>query len=303
MILVGEVHGRGIAPCWLIFGDQRWPSANPARLGQRDGSELGIARNMSGKVALIKGLTGQDGAYLAQLLLDKGYVYHDVKRRSSSFNSGRIDRSYKDPHDAGAHFGLYYGALTNSTKIIRIIQATQATNETCAWVGLRLSFSPFSTKLGHIVSGECLARATHCQLGLHFCGLDNIEGAYEVVGDDGEVHLTCGFGDPAPSYTAQAEASFPGAEDLLNPATCPVDGLVPFVELAEGFGFVTSPHTGRDNPGDAAPGANCVAKVAPAIGTVDKDLAWILGQRIRARSAIIDAGRGAAISSTIAVSA
>ena len=80
---------------------------------------------MSEKVALITGVTGQDGAYLAQLLLDKGYVVHGVKRRSSSFNTGRIEGIYKDPHDAGARFHLHYGDLTDSTNLIRIIQETQ----------------------------------------------------------------------------------------------------------------------------------------------------------------------------------
>ncbi|MDO7844118.1 GDP-mannose 4,6-dehydratase [Sphingomonas immobilis] len=80
---------------------------------------------MSEKVALITGVTGQDGAYLAQLLLDKGYIVHGVKRRSSSFNTGRIESIYRDPHDAGARFHLHYGDLTDSTNLIRIIQETQ----------------------------------------------------------------------------------------------------------------------------------------------------------------------------------
>ncbi len=77
------------------------------------------------KTALITGVTGQDGAYLARLLLDKGYVVHGIKRRSSSFNTSRIDDLYVDPHDPDARFFLHYGDLTDSTNIIRVIQETQ----------------------------------------------------------------------------------------------------------------------------------------------------------------------------------
>ncbi|MFZ1937872.1 MAG: GDP-mannose 4,6-dehydratase [Terracidiphilus sp.] len=77
------------------------------------------------KVALITGVTGQDGAYLAELLLSKGYVVHGIKRRSSSFNSARIDHIYQDPHIPGAHFQIHYGDMTDSTNLIRIIQAVQ----------------------------------------------------------------------------------------------------------------------------------------------------------------------------------
>jgi len=79
----------------------------------------------TGKVALITGVTGQDGAYLARLLLQKGYVVHGIKRRSSSFNTGRIEDIYQDPHVEGARFHLHHGDLTDSTNIIRIIQQTQ----------------------------------------------------------------------------------------------------------------------------------------------------------------------------------
>jgi GDPmannose 4,6-dehydratase len=80
---------------------------------------------MSSKVALITGVTGQDGAYLAELLLDKGYLVHGVKRRSSSFNTGRIDHLYTDPHDESARFFLHYGDLTDATNLIRLIQEVQ----------------------------------------------------------------------------------------------------------------------------------------------------------------------------------
>src|ERR1051325_10342244 len=77
------------------------------------------------KVALITGITGQDGAYLAEFLLQKGYRVHGVKRRSSSFNTDRIDHLYQDQHEANVNFKLHYGDLTDSTNLIRIIQETQ----------------------------------------------------------------------------------------------------------------------------------------------------------------------------------
>lgn len=81
---------------------------------------------MSGKkIALITGVTGQDGAYLAQFLLEKGYVVHGVKRRSSSFNTARIEDLYQDPHVENAQFHLHYGDMTDSTNLIRIIQEVQ----------------------------------------------------------------------------------------------------------------------------------------------------------------------------------
>jgi GDPmannose 4,6-dehydratase len=77
------------------------------------------------KVALITGVTGQDGAYLAELLLGKGYIVHGVKRRASLFNTDRIDHLYQDPHVDNKNFILHYGDLTDSTNLIRIIQQTQ----------------------------------------------------------------------------------------------------------------------------------------------------------------------------------
>ena len=77
---------------------------------------------MADRVALVTGVTGQDGAYLAELLLSKGYVVHGVKRRSSSFNSGRIDHFYEDPHESNARFFLHYGDLTDATNLIRLVQ-------------------------------------------------------------------------------------------------------------------------------------------------------------------------------------
>ena len=79
------------------------------------------------KVALITGATGQDGAYLAELLLGKGYVVHGVKRRSSSFNTGRVEHLYRDPHEEDVRFFMHYGDLTDSTNLIRLVQQIQPT--------------------------------------------------------------------------------------------------------------------------------------------------------------------------------
>ena len=77
------------------------------------------------KIALITGITGQDGSYLAELLLEKGYVVHGIKRRASSFNTSRIDHLYQDPHEADPGLVLHYGDLTDSTNLIRIIEQVQ----------------------------------------------------------------------------------------------------------------------------------------------------------------------------------
>jgi GDPmannose 4,6-dehydratase len=80
---------------------------------------------MAQKVALITGVTGQDGAYLAELLLAKGYVVHGVKRRSSSFNTARVEHLYHDPHEQDVRFFMHYGDLTDATNLIRIVQEVQ----------------------------------------------------------------------------------------------------------------------------------------------------------------------------------
>src|SRR5476651_142635 len=77
------------------------------------------------KSALITGITGQDGAYLAELLLSKDYTVHGIKRRASSFNTSRIDHLYQDRHEAGARLMLHYGDMTDPTNLIRIVQETQ----------------------------------------------------------------------------------------------------------------------------------------------------------------------------------
>ncbi|MBL8671013.1 MAG: GDP-mannose 4,6-dehydratase [Alphaproteobacteria bacterium] len=80
---------------------------------------------MADKVALITGITGQDGAYLAELLLGKGYRVHGVKRRSSSFNTGRVDHLYADPHERDVRFRLHHGDMTDATNLIRLVQEVQ----------------------------------------------------------------------------------------------------------------------------------------------------------------------------------
>src|SRR6476659_9983946 len=82
---------------------------------------------MADKVALITGTTGQDGAYLAELLLAKGYIVHGLKRRSSSLNTQRVDHLYVDPHAEKARFFLHYGDMTDATNLIRVVQETQPT--------------------------------------------------------------------------------------------------------------------------------------------------------------------------------
>src|SRR5437763_9544388 len=82
---------------------------------------------MSDNVALITGVTGQDGAYLAELLLSKGYVVHGIKRRSSSFNTERVDHLYQDRHARNVRFTMHYGDMTDATNLIRVVQETQPT--------------------------------------------------------------------------------------------------------------------------------------------------------------------------------
>lgn len=85
--------------------------------------DTGVRHNR--KVALITGITGQDGAYLAELLLEKGYIVHGIKRRSSSFNTNRIEHLYEDPHVENPRFILHFGDMTDSTNLIRVVQETQ----------------------------------------------------------------------------------------------------------------------------------------------------------------------------------
>jgi GDPmannose 4,6-dehydratase len=77
------------------------------------------------KKALITGITGQDGAYLAEFLLGKGYIVHGIKRRASLFNTDRVDHLYQDPHDPEQRFILHYGDLTDTSNLVRIIQQVQ----------------------------------------------------------------------------------------------------------------------------------------------------------------------------------
>ncbi len=84
-----------------------------------------MVKDYAGKVALLTGATGQDGAYLAELLLAKGYTVHGIKRRSSSFNTGRVEHLYQDPHEKDPRYVLHYGDMTDSTNLIRIVQQTK----------------------------------------------------------------------------------------------------------------------------------------------------------------------------------
>ena len=90
----------------------------------------------SKKVALITGVTGQDGAYLSEFLLKKGYEVHGIKRRASLFNTDRIDHLYQDPHETDVRFKLHYGDLTDTTNLTRIIKETQPDEI--------IAFSPYS---------------------------------------------------------------------------------------------------------------------------------------------------------------
>ena len=90
-------------------------------LSLTNGSKI-MANNLKNKVALITGITGQDGSYLAELLLEKGYEVHGIKRRSSSFNTDRIDHIFQDPHEKNPNLYLHYGDLTDSSNLIRILK-------------------------------------------------------------------------------------------------------------------------------------------------------------------------------------
>lgn len=89
------------------------------------GSKIAMEDHEMEKVALITGVTGQDGAYLAEFLLGKGYIVHGIKRRASSFNTARIDHLYHDPHEKGVRFFLHHGDLTDSSNLVRLIQKIQ----------------------------------------------------------------------------------------------------------------------------------------------------------------------------------
>jgi GDP-mannose 4,6-dehydratase len=97
------------------------------RVGPVIANRTGAGQLMTERIALITGTTGQDGAYLAEFLLDKDYAVHGIKRRSSSFNTERVDHLYQDPHGTGVKFLLHYGDMTDSTNLIRIIQEVQPT--------------------------------------------------------------------------------------------------------------------------------------------------------------------------------
>ena len=105
---------------------------------------------MSKKIAFITGVTGQDGAYLAEFLLAKGYVVHGVKRRSSSFNTARVDHLYADPHEKNVNFFLHFGDMTDASNLIRLIQETQPTEiyNLAAQSHVQVSFETPEYKIG-----------------------------------------------------------------------------------------------------------------------------------------------------------
>ena len=103
----------------------RAPTRNPWIPDQVRDDHTGIDIMTQQKTALITGITGQDGSYLAEFLLEKGYIVHGIKRRASSFNTQRVDHIYQDPHIENANFKLHYGDLTDTSNLIRIIQETQ----------------------------------------------------------------------------------------------------------------------------------------------------------------------------------
>ena len=104
------------------------------------------------KIALITGVTGQDGAYLSEFLLKKGYVVHGLKRRTSLFNTDRIDHLYQDPHAEGARFFMHYGDMTDSTNLVRLIQEIQPDEiyNLAAMSHVRVSFDVPELSLIHI---------------------------------------------------------------------------------------------------------------------------------------------------------
>jgi len=106
---------------------------------------------------------------------------------------------------------------------------------------------------------------------------ENVHGALEVVGDGVEADLGGGFGEASPSHSAQAIAALPCSEDLPDPASHAMDGLIPLMEFAEGFLLVAAPHAGGDDQRDAALGTDSIAKVTAAIGAVGEHLTGIVG--------------------------
>lgn len=123
-------------------------------------------------------------------------------------------------------------------------------NEACARVG-----EERGDCTGFLAHGGGMSRAMKGMIGVRQTsglGRENIQGALEVVGDGGEVDLDCGFGETSPSHSAQAIAALPCAEDLLDPPSDAMDGLVPLVALAQRFGFIAAPHAGCDNAGNTA---------------------------------------------------
>lgn len=109
---------------------------------------------MANDVALITGVTGQDGAYLAELLLGKGYELHGVKRRSSSFNTGRVDHLYLDPHEKNVRFHLHFGEMTDATNLIRLIQEVQP---------ILIFYARMAISIRALISRLCVVTGLRCR--------------------------------------------------------------------------------------------------------------------------------------------
>ena len=116
------------------------------------------------KTALITGITGQDGSYLAEFLLEKGYIVHGIKRRASSFNTQRVDHIYQDPHVDNARFKLHYGDLSDSSNLTRIIQQTQP-DEIYNLGAQRQGPPGLADTLGAAKSAACLGRVASAVVG------------------------------------------------------------------------------------------------------------------------------------------
>lgn len=112
-------------------------------------------------------------------------------------------------------------------------------------------------------------------------GGEDVEAAFEVVGDGSEADLGGGAGQTSPSHPTQPIAAFPGAEDLLDPGTDPMDRGVPGIQLGQGLLFVTAPHCGRGDPRRATLGPNRIAEMRATVGAVSKHLAGIIRQGVR----------------------
>lgn len=153
-----------------------------------------------------------------------------------------------------------------------------------SWVGRTYMNSAFDCRDG--------VRSSRCRC------CEDVETAFEVVGDGGEPDVHAGVGKAAPSHPAQAVAALPGAEDLLDATTNPMDRLISGLEPGQRFGFVVSPYASGDDTRHASPGPRCIAETATATGAVGNGLAGIVGQCLVVRPAVIEVDWAIATSPT-----